>query len=255
METVLFEKEGSIGIIKLNRPHRLNAITHQLLDDLNQTLIAARFDDGVKLVILTGEGRAFCSGEDLKESAAGKSFEQWFKESEGLQDTERNILMLGKPIIAAVKGYAVGGGLEFAMSCDIRIAAEGTKFGFPETGVGLTVTQAGTKIMTQLVGLGKTKELIFTGEFIDSQEALKIGLVNKVVPVDQLMEETMKMAKRILERSPLAIKLSRIAIDQGMSATFEQTLELETDHLMLAVSSGLQDSYIKNKVEKIGGKR
>jgi enoyl-CoA hydratase len=141
------------------------------------------------------------------------------------------------------------------MSCDIRIAAEDAKFGFPETGVGLTVTTAGTKLLTHLVGLGKAKELIFTGEFIDAQEALKCGLVNKVVPSDKLMDETIKMAKKIAERSPLAIKLSRIAIDQGMSASFEEILEIETDHLMLCVAAGSQDPYIKKKLESIEKKK
>jgi enoyl-CoA hydratase len=252
---VLFEKEGNIGMIKLNRPQRLNAINRQLIEGLNQALVAAKNESDVAVVILTGEGRSFCSGEDLKESAAGKDFTTWFKETEGLQDIQRNILNLGKPLIAAVRGYAVGGGCEFAMSCDIRIAAEDAKFGFPETGVGLTVTTAGTKLLTQLVGLGKAKELIFTGEFIDAQEALKYGLVNKVVPSDQLMDETMKMAKKIAERSPLAIKLSRIAIDQGMSASFEEILEIETNHCMLCVAAGSQEPYIKKKLESIEKKK
>lgn len=249
--TVLYEKDGNIGIITLNRPERLNAINLQLLEDLNKALISARNDPETVVIILTGKGRSFCSGEDLKESSAGKTFLKWFKETEGLQDVQRNILNLGKPLIAAIRGYAVGGGCEFAMSCDIRIAAEDAKFGFPETEVGLTVTTAGTKLLTHLVGLGKAKELIFTGEFIDANEALKYGLVNKVVPGDLLMDQTIKMAKKISERSPLAIKLSRIAIDQGMSASFEQILEIEANHLMLCISGGSQELYIKKKLKNI----
>ncbi|MBW2514110.1 MAG: enoyl-CoA hydratase/isomerase family protein, partial [Deltaproteobacteria bacterium] len=128
-------------------------------------------------------------------------------------------------MIAAVRGYAVGGGCEIAMSCDIRIAADSAVFGFPETGVGLTVTNAGTKLLTHLVGLGKAKELIFTGEFIDAMEACNIGLANKVVPDEDLMDEALSMAQKIAQRSPMALRLSRIAIDQGMSASFEEILE------------------------------
>jgi enoyl-CoA hydratase len=254
-KAVLYGREGNIGIIKLNRPERLNAINLQLLDGLNQALVTAKNDTGVVVVILTGEGRSFCSGEDLKESSAGKDFSRWFKETEGLQDIQRNVLNLGKPLIAAIKGYAVGGGCEFAMSCDIRIATEDAKLGFPETGVGLTVTTAGTKLLTQLVGLGRAKELIFTGEFIGAEEALTYGLVNKVVSGDQLMDETMKIARKIAERSPLAIKLSRIAVDQGMSASFEEILEIETDHLMLCVAAGSQEPYIRKKLESIEKKK
>jgi enoyl-CoA hydratase len=214
--TVVYENKENIAIITLNRPERLNAITRELLAGLIEQLEAARKDAGVVAVILTGAGRAFCAGEDLKETAAGKSLKQWVEETDGLQDVQRVILALGKPLIAAVPGYALGGGCEFAMSCDIRIAAEEAKFGFPETEVGLTITTAGTKLLSQIVGLGKAKELVFTGEFIDAREALRIGLVNRVVDAESLMDEAMAMARKIGEKSPLALKLSRIAIDQGL---------------------------------------
>lgn len=246
---VVYQKKENVGIIQFNRPHRLNAINHSLLKGLIEQLKFAQQDPGVRSVILTGAGRAFCAGEDLKETSSGKSFEQWTMEVDALQDVQRVILGLGKPLIAAVNGYAVGGGLEFALSCDIRIAAEDAQFGFPETSVGLTVTTAGTKLITQIVGLGKAKELILTGRLVDAQEALAIGLVNKVVNSETLLDQTMAMCKAINERSLLATKLSRIAIDQGLSAGFEQILELEASHLLTCINAKEQQAFIDNKLK------
>jgi enoyl-CoA hydratase len=137
------------------------------------------------------------------------------------------------------------------MSCDMRIAAENASFGFPETGVGLTVTTAGTKLLSQLVGLGKAKELIFTGEFIDAHEAFRIGLVNKVVPAERLMDESLKLANKISEKSPLALKLSRIAIDQGLHASFEEILEIEANHLLICAGAQSQNKYVLNKLKQM----
>jgi enoyl-CoA hydratase len=245
---VLYKREGNIGIITLNRPHRLNAINGDLLRDFIDQLHAAKEDKKANSVILTGAGRAFCAGEDLKETSAGKSFETWIEEADRLQEIQRLILKLGKPLIAAVAGHAVGGGCEFAMSCDIRIAAHDAKFGFPETGVGLTVTTAGTKLLSQLVGLGKAKELIFTGEFIDADEAFRIGLVNRVVPRESLLEEAIAIARKIAERSPLAVKLSRIAIDLGLHSSFEQILEVEANHLLICIGTQDQKEFVKKKL-------
>ena len=246
--TVLYKREERIGVITLNRPHRLNAINGDLLRDFIDQLHTAEEDKKAVSVILTGAGRAFCAGEDLKETSSGKSFETWIEEADGLQEIQRLILKLGKPLIAAVAGHALGGGCEFAMSCDIRIAAHDAKFGFPETGVGLTVTTAGTKLLSQLVGLGKAKELVFTGEFIDADEAFRIGLVNRVVPRESLLDEAMAMARKIAERSSLAVKLSRIAIDLGLHSSFEQTLELEANHLLICIGAQDQKEFVKKKL-------
>ena len=158
---------------------------------------------------------------------------------------------MGKPLIAAIRGYAVGGGLEFALSCDIRIAAQDAKFGFPETGVGLTITSAGTKLISQLVGLGKAKELVFTGEIIDAQEALQIGLVNKVVSDAQLLDAALKMCERIGRNSPMSLRLSRMALDQGLHSSFEQILELEAEHLLACVASGNQERFVAHKLAEM----
>lgn len=250
-KTVLYSRDGNVGIITLNRPERLNAINGGLLRDFIEQLKTAREDKEVISVILTGAGRAFCAGEDLKESSAGKSFETWIEETDGLQEVQRMIMSLGKPLIAAVQGYALGGGCEFAMSCDIRIATEDAKFGFPETEVGLTVTTAGTKLLTQIVGLGKAKELVFTGEFVDAHEALRIGLANKVVPAEMLIDEALGMANKIGEKSPLALKLSRIAIEQGLHSSFEQILEIEANHLLICISAQNQKEFVEKKLQKM----
>ncbi|WP_022667677.1 enoyl-CoA hydratase/isomerase family protein [Desulfospira joergensenii] len=239
-QTVLYCRKERAGIITLNRPHRLNAINLDLLKNFMEQLDRARQDTQARVIILTGEGKAFCAGEDLKETAEGKSLEQWMDEAERLQEVQRMTMKLGKPIIAAIPGYALGGGCEFAMGCDIRIASEKAVLGFPETTVGMTVTNAGTKLLTHLVGLGKAKELVLTGDFIDAAEAGKIGLVNRVVAHENLMEESLAMADKIAGRSPLATSLSRIAIDHGMEAGFDQTMELEKSHLLICAQSGTQ---------------
>ena len=141
------------------------------------------------------------------------------------------------------------------MSCDIRIAAEDAEFGFPETDVGLTITTAGTKLLAQIVGLGKAKELVFTGDFVNAREAMRIGLANNVVSAESLIDEALSMAKKIGEKSPLSLKLSRIAIDQGLHSSFEQTLELEASHLLTFVGAQNQKKFVERKLEKMKEKR
>jgi len=248
-ETVLYHRQKNIGIITLNRPHRLNAINLDLLKGFMEQLARARQDKEARVVILTGEGKAFCAGEDLKETASGKSLEQWMDEAERLQEVQRMTMKLGKPIIAAIPGYALGGGCEFAMGCDIRIASETAVLGFPETTVGMTVTNAGTKLLPHLVGLGKAKELVLTGDFIDAPEAQKIGLVNKVVAPEHLMDASMAMAEKIASRSPLATSLSRTALDHGMEASFDQIMELEKSHLLICAQSGTD--FVKKRLKEM----
>ena len=254
-KAVLYDRKQNVGIITLNRPDRLNAINKDLLHRLIESLEVAAQDKEIGSIILTGSGRAFCAGEDLKETSAGKTFDDWIVETDGLQDVQRIILALGKPLIAAVRGYALGGGCEFAMSCDIRIVAENAKFGFPETEVGLTITTAGTKLLAQIVGLGKAKEMVFTGDLIDAREALRIGLANRVVSDESLLDAALAMAQRIGAKSPLALKLCRIAIDQGLHSSFEQTLELEASHLLICAGAQNLEKFVAKKMKKMKGKR
>ncbi len=254
-KAVLYDRKQNVGIITLNRPDRLNAINKDLLHRLIESFEIAAQDKEIGSIILTGSGRAFCTGEDLKETSAGKTFDDWIVETDGLQNVQRKILALGKPLIAAVRGYALGGGCEFAMSCDIRIVAENAKFGFPETEVGLTITTAGTKLLAQIVGLGKAKEMVFTGDLIDAREALRIGLANKVVSDESLLDAALAMAQRIGAKSPLALKLCRIAIDQGLHSSFEQTLELEASHLLICAGAQNLEKFVAKKMKKMKGKR
>ena len=251
-QTVLYCRQNHVGIITLNRPHRLNAINLDLLRGFMAQLDRARQDTEARVIILTGEGKAFCAGEDLKETASGKTPDQWMDEAERLQEVQRMTMKLGKPIIAAIPGYALGGGCEFAMGCDIRIASEKAVLGFPETTVGMTVTNAGTKLLTHLVGLGKAKELVLTGDFIDAAEAEKIGLVNQVVDHENLMAAAMAVADKIAARSPLALSLSRTAIDQGMEASFDQIMELEKSHLLICAQSGTQ--FVEKRLKEMKDK-
>ncbi len=251
-ETVIYTREGAVAKIELNRPERLNAINLALLKGLLGSLAKAREDVGVRCVILAGAGRAFCAGDDVKEIAAGKSRDHWLEEVDLLQDVYRESRALGKPLIAAVQGYAVGGGCEFAMSCDIRIAAQDAVFGLPETGLGFTVTTAGTKLLPHLVGLGKAKELIMTGDFIDAAEALRIGLVNRVVSLESLMSEAVTMGRKLGDRPSLAIRLSRAAVEDALSSTFEKVLETERDNFLKCVEDGEFEARVERRLAEMG---
>jgi enoyl-CoA hydratase len=236
LETVLYEKIDEIAIIKLNRPRVLNAINIQLTHDLHQALAEVALDTSVKGVILKGEGRAFCAGDDLSESPFGIAVEDLLRHVEVLQDTTRMMLNMEKPIVAAVHGYALGAGCEWAMSADIRIAAEGTKFGFPETNVGAGVTNAGTKLLPLLVGIGRAKWMIFSNERIDAHTAEQWGLVNQVVPAGELDAAAMSLIKKIAANSTLSIKLAKKQLNYGTYQDYEQQMELEAHDVVLTLT-------------------
>lgn len=236
--TVLFERQGEVGIVKFNRPKSLNAVTDELLLDFLATLARVKDDPAVRVVILTGEGRAFCAGADLKEQVASRDFAQYREHAKWMQDVTRALLGLGRPTIAAVKGYALGEGMEFTLNCDIRIVAEGTKVGFPESRVGATVTNAGTYYLPRIVGLGKAKEMMLTAEPIDAQEALRIGYANKVVPLEKLDEESMAMAKKIASNYTLEVQLQKEMIDAALDSSLEGALRLETQCACISFAGG-----------------
>jgi len=240
MNTVLYSKEGDIGIIKFNRPHVLNAASYEMSADLLTALKCAQDDKDVKVIILKGEGRAFCAGADLKEGVKPMTIDERLDQVAREQNIGRTFLQLsrlGKPVIAAIHGYALGAGLEWALSCDIRIAAEGTKFGFPETAVGATVTGGGTYILPRVIGVGRAKEMLLTAERIDAKEAERWGLINKVVPANELDREAMDMAKKITKNYPLALRLTKISVDYGLDTDFEVALELEAQAATLSFIS------------------
>lgn len=255
LETVIFEKKEDVAIIRFNRPKVLNAVNRQLTTDFLAALKAAEADPEVKVVIVKGEGRAFCSGDDLSEDKTATTPEEGLRVINTLQDTTRTMLRMGKPIIGAIHGYALGAGCEWAMDCDVRIAAEGTKFGFPETSVGATITNAGTKILPLLVGIGRAKEMALTGDRIDARQAEQWGLVNKVVPLEELDLAAMEMAKKIAKNSVLATHLTKTALNQGVYQDYEQVLEHEARDVMIAMMTFEATQRAKAALEKTKKKK
>lgn len=223
-ETILYEKEGFVAIATLNRPERLNAINDTLAREFRELLQSVDEDEGVRVLILTGAGRAFCAGADIKEMQTEVGPPTIRKERLPLTLIED----LRKPVIAAINGPAVGGGLEIALACDLRIASEQATMGLGEIKIGLIPMGGGTVRLPRLIGIGKAKEILFFGNTIDAEEAYRIGLVNKVVPQERLMEEAKAWANELSERPPLALALAKISINKGMQMdSLQAALEFE----------------------------
>jgi len=255
-ECIIYEKKEGVAIIRFNRPQVLNAMNRQLWTDLEAALEDAKFDERIKVVIITGEGRAFSTGADLKESK-DRTLEQYREYLENLQEVSRRIIRYPKPIIAAVNGYALGSGYELALACDIRIAAESAKFGSPEAKVSSSVTGGAMRLLQDLVGPGKAKELLFTCEFIDGKEAERIGLVNKVVPDDRLMEEAMAMAQKIAQNSSFSIKVIKRGLELAKQASLEALMDYEVEACLACVFTKERqerlEEFEKRKEKKGGG--
>jgi enoyl-CoA hydratase/carnithine racemase len=234
--TVKIKTEANIRIISLNRPAVLNAINTALVNDFLAALKEAENDKQIRIVVINGEGRAFCAGDDLSEEKL-LDIDNGFRHIDLIQDITITIMRMSKPVIAAIHGYALGAGCEWAMNCDLRIAAEGTKFGFPETSVGGTITNAGTKILPLLVGLGRAKYLTFTCEMIDARKAEEWGLINQVVNIDELEATVIELATQIASNSAASLLFTKRAINQGISQHLEQVLEQETRDAMIVFSS------------------
>ena len=229
LETVLYDVREGIARIRLNRPHRLNAMVPRLMRDLHQALQAAASDPAVRVVILSVEGRAFCAGDDLKESARGHGGVAQIREFVNeIQQVTVDIKSMPKPVIGAIHGYAVGGGCELALDCDLVVAAEDAKFGFPETGVGLFSTGGVTHFLPRTVGLARAKELIMTGEFFDGREALRLGLVNRAVPGDQVLPVAEALARTIMAKAPIPIAMAKVALESGVQSDLATAMALET---------------------------
>ncbi|SLN21013.1 putative enoyl-CoA hydratase echA8 [Roseivivax jejudonensis] len=217
-ETIIVEVEDSVAVIKLDRPEALNALNSQLLTELASALKDANANEKVRCIILTGSSKAFAAGADIKEMSQ-KSFVDVF-----LQDLFGNeataILNVRKPIIAAVAGYALGGGCELAMMCDFIIAADNSKFGQPEINLGVVAGIGGTQRLTRAVGKSKSMDMHLTGRFMDAAEAERAGLVSRVVPVKSLMEEAHAAAQKIAEKS----MLTSMAVKEAVNRSFETPL-------------------------------
>ena len=226
--TLLFEKKGKIGIVKVNRPDALNALNATVLEELSDIFDKIDKDDSIGIAILTGVGRAFVAGADIaamKEMSAleGRAF--MLKGQAVMQKIET----ISKPVIAAVNGFALGGGCELAMACDFRFAALEAKFGQPEVNLGIIPGFGGTQRLPRLVGKGMAKMLIFSAEMIDGEEAKRIGLCEKVFPAETLMEETEKFANLILSKGPIAIRLAKVAVNNGVNADLMTGVSFEAE--------------------------
>ena len=239
LETIIYEKQENIARIKFNTPQRLNAQTPQQSRDLVTALETARQDGEIRVVILSGNGKAFCAGEDFKYATEFlKTLESRVKFSALAQEVTRKARTLGKPIIAAVHGYALGAGMQYVTLCDIIIAAEGTKFGHLEASVGGLMEMGSAFHLSRLVGLAKAKELALTCDIIGADEAYRIGLLNRVVPLSDLESVATEMARKIAVHPALAIKLTKEVLDRGAEMTLDDTLVLEDYLLDYLMSNG-----------------
>ena len=248
--TLLFELSDGIARITINRPDKLNALNATVLSELGDAITRVETDDAVRGVILTGAGsKAFVAGADITELAKQNPIEGKARSLLG-QQVFRRLERCGKPVIAAVNGFALGGGCELAMACHIRIASEQARFGQPEVKLGIGPGYGGTARLPRLVGRGRALELLLTGAMIDAAEAYRIGLVNRVVPADKLMEEAQTMLRGILENGPLAIQACLEAVDAGMETSLDQALLLEANHFGLLSSTADMQEGTAAFVEK-----
>ena len=234
---IIYEKNEGVATITLNRPEALNAFSKDVVEEVLDALEDIKTDEAVRVVVLTGAGeKAFSAGADIKAMAgmtALKARELSFmgeKICVGLENLE-------KPVIAAINGYALGGGLEVAMSCDLRIAAENAKMGQTEINIGLIPGWGGTQRLTRLVGMTKAKELVFTGRIIDAKTAEQIGIVNMVVPADKFREAVNQFAKDLASKAPVALKVAKALINKGSDIGLESALALEREGFGVVGSS------------------
>lgn len=231
---VLEERQDQVVLLTLNRPEAMNSFNFAMLHGLKEKVEAIQYDPDVRVVIITGAGKAFCAGADLKERAT--LGEQQVKE---FIFTIRNLFTfiesLNKPVIAAVNGVALGGGTELALACDLRIASTGTSLGLTETRLAIIPGAGGTQRLPRLVGRGKAKELIFTGRRVDAEEALQIGLVNSVCPPEILLDEARAMAAMICETGPIAIQQAKYAINHGLETDLHTGLAIESSAYWITI--------------------
>jgi enoyl-CoA hydratase len=212
---VSYENKEHVAVLTINRPEALNALNIDVLKELEQAITQVEADNDIYVLIITGAGKAFVAGADISQMKDLSAYEAKAFGEFG-NSVFFKIEMMSKPVIAAINGYALGGGCELAMACDIRIAGEKAKFGQPEVGLGITPGFGGTQRLPRIVGSSKAKELIFTAETIGAEEALKIGLVSKVVPGDELMGAALEMANKIAHNAQIAVRQSKDAINKGM---------------------------------------
>ncbi len=252
MSTMTFENittsiEDQIAVVNLNRPKVLNALNHHLMDELVSALEQYDRDDTVRAIVLTGSDRAFAAGADIKEMSDETTISIMGKDRFATWDRIRSIK---KPIIAAVSGFALGGGCELVMNCDIIIASETAQFGQPEINIGVIPGAGGTQRLTRIVGKHRAMEIILTGRPFSAAEALELGLVNKVMPVEIYLEEAKNIAREIAKKSPVAVRLAKEAILKAFEGTLSEGLQFERKNFYMLFSSEDQKEGMKAFMEK-----
>lgn len=247
--TISYEAQEHVAILTINRPEALNALNIDVLKELEQTIAQAEADSNIYVLIITGAGKAFVAGADIAQMKDLSAVEaKAFGEFGNLVFSK--IEMLSKPVIAAINGYALGGGCELAMSCDIRLAGTKAKFGQPEVGLGITPGFGGTQRLPRIVGASKAKELIYTASTIGADEALSIGLVSKVVPDEELMNTALAMANKIAQNAQIAVRQSKDAINKGMQSDITTGLGYEAQAFGLCFSTEDQKDAMTAFVNK-----
>ena len=249
-ETIALERDDTIGILRFNRPNALNALNNIVFLELNSLLDEIEKEVIPKVLILTGAGeKAFVAGTDIVEMENLSSFEARAFATVARTAIDK-VANLNRPVIAAINGFALGGGCELAMACDIRIASEKAKLGQPEINLGILPGSGGTQRLARLVGPSIAKRLIFTGEIIDAQTALSLGLVDRVVPHDQLMDEVKKIAFTIASKSKIALALSKSAINRGLEMDLQTALNYEIECFAQCFASEDQKEGMRAFLEK-----
>jgi len=227
-KTLIYEKKDDIGVLTVNRPDKLNAISNELTSELSSLLAELEKDDKLRVLVITGAGdKAFVAGADIQE-LVDRDARMGRRVSHERQEIFSRIENLPIPVIAAVNGYALGGGLELALACNIRICSEKAQFGAPEVKLGIIPGDGGTQRLPRLVGLGRAMEMILTGDFIDAQEAYRIGLANRVVPPEELMNAAMELAQKIASRPPLAVRYAKEAVSRSQEGDAASGFALES---------------------------
>jgi 2-(1,2-epoxy-1,2-dihydrophenyl)acetyl-CoA isomerase len=232
-----YEHDQAVARIYLNRPHRLNAVVSELTEGLVAALDQAG-RDGARVAVLAGRGRAFCSGHDLKEPVPEETALATRLRVDGIQEVTRAIRRFPGVVIAAVHGYALGAGCEFALGCDLVVASEDAQFGFPEVSVGLSVTGGISRLLPLLTGPVRAKELLLLGEKFGASRALELGLINRVTPTGQHEQVAAEFAARLAAQPALAMVLAKQALDRGADCALEEAMAAETDFAALTVAPG-----------------
>ncbi|MFH1775180.1 MAG: enoyl-CoA hydratase-related protein [Chloroflexota bacterium] len=248
-ETVILEKRKNIAYLTLNRPEVLNAINSQLMADFREVLGEVESDADMRVLIITGAGKAFQAGADIGDLARMTPLElhQW---NHRVLEGWRQLEALGKPVIAAINGFALGGGLELALACDIRVAAENAKLGLPEVSLGIIPGTGGTQRLPRLIGKGQAMEMLLTGEAIGAEEAYRIGLVNKVVAKGQAVAAAEEIALKIIKNGPLAVKMVKDAVEVGEELPLDAAIEYGHKNLLLCFSGEDAREGLKAFLEK-----